>query len=61
MQLGVVEAAALPGQRRALRGQPGLFVELLDQQTLRHRSRCLAPAEQLCAVVFIEQLHLAQR
>ncbi|GLO58340.1 hypothetical protein PPUJ20066_43760 [Pseudomonas putida] len=61
VQLGIVQAAALPGQRGSLRGQPGLLVELFDQQTLGRRRRCLAPAEQLCAVLFIEQLHLAQR
>ncbi|GLO35609.1 hypothetical protein PPUN14671_24430 [Pseudomonas putida] len=61
VQFGIVEAATVPGQCSALRGQPGLFVELLHQQALRRGGRCLAPAQQLCATILVQQLHLAQR
>lgn len=50
----------LPDQRDVLRGLPRLFIELLDQQTLRRRGRCLAPTQQLPAAWLVEQLDLAQ-
>ncbi|MNG82871.1 hypothetical protein D3C79_415820 [compost metagenome] len=61
VQLGVIQAATVPHQGGALRGQACLVIELLDQQALRRRSGCLAPAQQLRAARLIEQLHLAQR
>ncbi|MNG96316.1 hypothetical protein D3C79_553780 [compost metagenome] len=60
VQFGVVEAAALPHQRGALRGLARLLVELFDQQALGCRCRCLSPGKQLRTALRIKQLHLAQ-
>ncbi|MNM58956.1 hypothetical protein D3C81_701990 [compost metagenome] len=61
VQAGIVERAALPHQRGALRRQPCLLIELLDDPLLRCRRRCLPPLQQLLTRLRIEQLQVADR
>ncbi|MNZ17659.1 hypothetical protein D3C78_346530 [compost metagenome] len=60
VQFGVIQAAAVPYQRPALRGLARLFIELLDHQALRCRRRRLAPGQQLLAALLIQQSDVAQ-
>ncbi|MNN21427.1 hypothetical protein D3C81_1347470 [compost metagenome] len=60
VQFGVIQAAAVPYQRHALRGLARLFIELLDHQALRCRRRRLAPGQQLLAALLIQQSDVAQ-